>query len=119
MIKAFVKKISTLSGYEGEGVTFLEEAEAETISSNYVRVKPGQSTSEGMHDDEEEVYIVLGGKAKLRLGEETHEVEKGDVVYIPRNVVHQATCVSDVDFEYICVCNWPDRIPGQVYESHH
>ncbi|MDF2815919.1 MAG: hypothetical protein K0Q81_2119, partial [Paenibacillus sp.] len=33
MHQAFVKKLSELAGYEGEGVTFLEEHEAETISS--------------------------------------------------------------------------------------
>ncbi|MFK7691636.1 cupin domain-containing protein [Paenibacillus sp. HJGM_3] len=118
MIKPFVKKISTLPGYLEEGVTFLPEEGAETISSNYVRVKQGQSTPEGLHDDEEELYIIIGGKARLELGDSVSEVEKGDVVYIPRNVRHRATCLSEEDFEYICVANWPDRIPGQTYAKH-
>lgn len=111
MIKPFVKTISELPGYREEGVTFLEEHEAETISSNYVRLRKGQSTPVGCHDDEEEVYVIIGGEAELRLGAETHVVKSGDVVYIPRDVEHQATCVSKDDFEYICVANWPDRIP--------
>ncbi|MBO9610727.1 MAG: cupin domain-containing protein [Paenibacillaceae bacterium] len=111
MTKPFVKRITELPGYREEGVTFLEEHEAETISSNYVRLKQGESTPVGCHDDEEEVYIILGGKAKLQLDDSFSEVSLGDVVYIPRDVVHQATCVSAEDFEYICVANWPDRIP--------
>jgi mannose-6-phosphate isomerase-like protein (cupin superfamily) len=117
MHQAFVKKLSELAGYEGEGVTFLEEHEAETISSNYVRLKTNQSTTVGNHDDEEEVYIIMGGRASLRLGDTVQEVGFGDVVYIPRDVEHQATCISVEDFEYICVANWPDRIPGQPV--HH
>jgi len=119
MHKPFVKKLSELDGFQGEGVTFLEETEAETISSNYVRVKPNQSTSVGLHDDEEEVYIIMGGRARMRLGDDVQEVGFGDVVYIPRNVEHQATCISEEDFEYICVANWPDRIPGQPVVHHH
>lgn len=117
MAQPFVKKLSQLPGFEGEGVTFLEEHEAETISSNYVRLSKGQSTTVGNHDDEEEVYIIMGGRASLRLNQTVYEVEFGDVVYIPRDVEHQATCISEEDFEYICVANWPDRIPGQPV--HH
>jgi len=117
MIKAFVKHLPGLQGFHGEGVTFLDEHEAETISSNYVRLKTGQSTPEGCHDDEEEVYVITGGKARLILGDATHEVGAGDVVYIPRDVVHQATCISAEDFEYICVANWPDRLPKLTAHS--
>ncbi|MBP1990742.1 cupin domain-containing protein [Paenibacillus eucommiae] len=111
MIKAFVKNLTTLPGYNEEGVTFLDEQEAETISSNYVRLKKGLSTPVGNHDDEEEVYIIIGGRARLQLDAAFSEVGVGDVVYIPRDVEHQATCISEEDFEYICVANWPDRLP--------
>lgn len=117
MPQPFVKKLSQLPGFTGEGVTFLEEHEAETISSNYVRLHKGQSTPLGNHDDEEEVYVIMGGRASLRLNGTTCEVEFGDVVYIPRDVEHQATCISEEDFEYICVANWPDRTPGQPVHS--
>lgn len=112
-IKPFVKTPSAMPGYDEDGVTFLEVEEAETLNSNYVRIRPGQSSNPayGYHDDEEELYFVVGGVGRLTLGEETHEVKAGDVVYIPRNTFHQVTCTSETDFEYFCVANFPDHAP--------
>lgn len=117
MITPFVKKISQCEGYSSGGTTFLLEEEAETLSSNYVRIHLNDSTPVGYHDDEEELYIVTGGRARLELGDQVHEIEAGDVVFIPRNTHHQATCISQEAFEYICVANWPDR-PGKLEPRH-
>ncbi|CAI6025068.1 cupin domain-containing protein [Cohnella sp. JJ-181] len=113
LIKPFVKTPSTMEGYDEDGVTFLEVEEAETLNSNYVRIGPGQSSNAayGYHDDEEELYFIVGGAADLTLGEASYEVKSGDVVYIPRNTFHQVTCTSEVDFEYFCVANFPDHPP--------
>ncbi|MDF2660778.1 MAG: Cupin domain [Paenibacillus sp.] len=116
-IQPFVKRISEMEGYEKEGVTFLEEADAETLSANYVRVQRGQSTSAGYHDDEEEVYVVTGGKGTIMLADRMREVQAGDMVYIPRNTFHQVTCNSAEPLEYICVANWPDR-PAKLQPIH-
>lgn len=112
-IKQFVKTPSAMEGYHEEGVTFLEVEEAETLNSNYVRIRSGQSSNAayGYHDDEEEIYFVIGGVGRLTLGEEVHDVKTGDVVYIPRNTFHQVTCISEEDFEYYCVANFPDHAP--------
>ncbi|MBP1992199.1 cupin domain-containing protein [Paenibacillus eucommiae] len=113
MIKPFVKKLSECSGYADGNATFLSVDEAETISSNFVRIKEGETTPSGsIHDDEEEIYIVLKGKAKIKLNDTEHIMEAGDIVYIPRNTLHEAVCVSKEDLEYICVANWPDKMPA-------
>lgn len=112
-IKPFIKTPAKMQGYNEDGVTFLELAEAETLNSNYVRIRPGESSNPayGYHDDEEELYIILGGVGRLTLGDTESEVRAGDVVYIPRNTFHQVTCLSEQDFEYICVANFPDHPP--------
>ena len=111
MIRPFVKKLPEVEGYADGNATYLAVDEAETISSNYIRIKKGEVTELGNHPDEEEVYIVLGGRAKLKLGDKTYEVGKGSAIYIPRSTDHQSTCISDEDYEFICVANWPDKIP--------
>lgn len=113
MIKSFVKKLSEVDGYAAGKANYLSVDEAETIISDYNRVKKGETSEPGNHPDEEEIYIVLSGKAKLKLGDDTYEVERGNVIYIPRNTSHLATCISDEDFEFICVANWPDKTPGK------
>lgn len=112
-IKPFIKTPSKMEGYNKDGVTFLEVAEAETLNSNYVRIRSGESSNaaHGYHDDEEELYFIIGGVGRLTLGEEVSEVKTGDVVYIPRNTFHQVMCTSKEDFEYFCVANFPDHSP--------
>lgn len=112
-IKPFIKTPSKMEGYFKDGVTFLEVEEAETLNSNYVRIRSGESSNAayGYHDDEEEIYFVISGVGRMTLGEEVSKVKAGDVVYIPRNTFHQVTCTSKEDFEYFCVANFPDHQP--------
>lgn len=58
---------------------------------------------------EHEQYC-LRGKARVRIGETTHEVKANDAVYIPAGVPHSYE-VLEAPFEFLCmVPNKPDRI---------
>ncbi|HBE28632.1 MAG TPA: cupin, partial [Ktedonobacter sp.] len=46
---------------------------------------------------------ILHGKARLRLGDEEHEVYAGDVVYIGGNEVHQFFTAGEEPFGFLCV----------------
>jgi quercetin dioxygenase-like cupin family protein len=57
---------------------------------------------------EHEQYV-LGGKARVGIGEEVFEVKKGDVVFIPENVPHWYQNIGDETFEFLCIVpNKPD-----------
>ncbi len=86
----------------------LDLAETETIAIGYVALRPGESTNIGLHDNEEEGYVVLSGRARLMLGDSLRELEKGHVVYVPRNTPHRMTCISDEPLEYLYFANYPD-----------
>lgn len=81
--------------------------ETETIALGYVAVNSGESTEIGLHDDEEEVYVILKGKAILSIGDEEREVSMGDVAYVPRNNMHRMKCISEEKLEYLYFANWP------------
>ena len=58
---------------------------------------------------EHEQYV-LKGRARLHIGEETHEVAAGDVLYIPAGAPHDYE-VLEAPFEFLCmVPNQADRI---------
>ena len=86
----------------------LDLKETETIAIGYVALQPCESTQIGLHDNEEEGYVVLSGRARLMLGNEFFELEKGHVVYVPRNTPHQMTCISESPLEYLYIANFPD-----------
>lgn len=68
----------------------------------YFAVQPGGHTSLDQHAHDHGVYM-LHGHARLRLGDEEHELGPGDVVYISGNEVHQFFTLGDEPFGFLCV----------------
>ena len=51
---------------------------------------------------EHEQYV-LRGHAKIGIGEETHDVKAGDVVFIPAGIVHFYENLGEEPFEFLCI----------------
>ncbi len=59
---------------------------------------------------EHEQYV-LRGRARIGIGEETHEVQAGDVVYIPEGAPHYYQNLGEEPFEFLCIIpNQEDKI---------
>jgi quercetin dioxygenase-like cupin family protein len=58
---------------------------------------PGHSVPLHSHP-QEQIGIVYGGKAILRIGDEEKHVKKGDFYCIPANVPHGDTCIGEKPF---------------------
>jgi len=59
---------------------------------------------------EHEQYV-LGGEAIITIGDETHYVKTGDVVFIPEGAVHSYENTGEEPFEFLCVIpNKEDKI---------
>ncbi|MGU9962637.1 MAG: cupin domain-containing protein [Candidatus Halichondribacter symbioticus] len=54
----------------------------------WVEVKPGTEVDAHEHD-EEESFLIISGKAELKIEDQSTVLEHGDVVYIPRFWTHQ------------------------------
>lgn len=93
-----------------KGFVIFDE-ESEIIASNVNIIKKGETTAESSHIDQEEVYVVMSGKGRIRVHDEVNEVGPGTVIYIPRHATHQSTGVSDENFVFVCVAIYFDRKP--------
>ncbi|NQT66696.1 MAG: cupin domain-containing protein [Actinobacteria bacterium] len=51
-------------------------------------VYPGGKTGGHVHDDAEEIYYIIDGKAKMVVGEEEFEAEAGDTFIVPPHKMH-------------------------------
>lgn len=59
---------------------------------------------------EHEQYV-LGGSAKVVIGDDVKIAQKGDVLFIPAGVEHSYDVVGDEDYEFLClVPNQEDEI---------
>jgi S-methyl-1-thioxylulose 5-phosphate methylthiotransferase len=68
----------------------------------YFAVQPGGHTSLDQHAHDHGVYV-LHGRARLRLGDEHHELATGDVIYISANDIHQFFAIGEEPFGFLCV----------------
>ena len=49
---------------------------------------PGQEHAAHVHADQDKLYFVLSGSGDAQVGDETHEVSRGDLVLAPAGVPH-------------------------------
>ncbi|MEA3440058.1 MAG: cupin domain-containing protein [Chloroflexota bacterium] len=73
-------------------------------------MQPGGGIPNHKNMVEHEQYV-LNGHAIIGIGDETFEVQKGDVVFIPAQVPHWYRNIGSEPFEFLClVPNKPDSI---------
>lgn len=87
-------KIIQMRGLE---TTILKGLHGEKMMMVLNATLPGHSVPLHSHLHEQ-IGVVYGGRAKLRIGDEEHLVNKGDFYSIPANVPHSDTVIGDEPF---------------------
>ena len=82
---------------EGLETTILSGLHGEKMTMALNATLPGHTVPIHSHKHEQ-IGMVYGGKAKLRIGAEERIVEKGDFYRIPANTPHSDTCLSKEPF---------------------
>lgn len=68
----------------------------------YFEVPAGGRTARERHAHDHGVMIV-SGRARVTLGEDTHEVGEGDVVYVAGDELHCFEALGDAPLGFVCV----------------
>lgn len=69
------------------GVAYREFLRSEALSCGLYHLPAGSKDMQGSHDDDE-VYYVLQGEARLRVGDEDRAVGPGDLMYVRADAEH-------------------------------
>ena len=73
-------------------------------------LEPGGGMPAHTNTVEHEQYV-LGGRAKVGIGDQVYEVGVSDVVFIPAGVPHWYRVEGNEPFQFLCVVpNLPDKI---------
>lgn len=58
--------------------------------TNFARLtlKPGGTNQVHVHEDAEQVYIVLRGEGTVQVGDEKAKVKAGDAIFLPAKIPH-------------------------------
>ena len=83
--------------------TLTELAGLERIGLHVVRLTKGhKSTEHHRHDNDEEFLIVLAGRGMAHIGDETHEIEAGDIMaFSCDSPAHSLSNPYDEDLVYV------------------
>jgi quercetin dioxygenase-like cupin family protein len=70
---------------------------------NWANLRVGASFRPHFHQDMEEIFILLRGKARMRIEQEQAEVNSESVVVIPAGKIHELTNIGQEEVEYIVI----------------
>src|SRR5215831_6910612 len=65
---------------------------------------PGATIAPHHHEVLEEIYYILEGEGRMRVGDEERDVSAGDAVYIPRCARHALTNTGAQTMRILLVC---------------
>ncbi|MBW8885494.1 MAG: cupin domain-containing protein [Planctomycetia bacterium] len=68
------------------------------------RVQPGQRTTPHYHPLTEEIYYLLEGTGRMRIGDEVLDVQPGDAIAIPPGAVHTIENTGTATLKFLCCC---------------
>lgn len=78
------------------------------MNVSWVEVGPGSAQDDHTHD-EEQAYLVVSGRGRMRVGEEETKLVCGDLAHVPSGVPHKLTNDSGEDLVYVTVATASDE----------
>lgn len=100
----------------------LGRAEMRTVAGDFMKVghvtyQQGDGPPPHFHPNEEQFIYMLDGSMRMRVGDETRLVGKGDLVHVPRNAVHGIHIVEGPAVFFTCKSPTGDGDLNQDYNQ--
>jgi quercetin dioxygenase-like cupin family protein len=83
---------------------------AGTLGARLWRLTPGQASTKHRHVDETELYVVLEGTGRMRIGDDVHTLAPLSSVLVEPDVVRQVFNDGDEDALWLVVGTPPELI---------
>ena len=84
--------------------------EAPNFAMRKFTMEPGGGMPRHTNTVEHEQYV-LRGEATVTIGDESHRVKAGDVLFIPEGAIHSYQNTGEEPFEFLCIVpNKEDKI---------
>lgn len=68
------------------------------------RLPHGAATIPHYHPNTEEIYYLLRGQGRMRIGEDARDVVPGDAIAIPAGAIHQIRNTGTEPLVFLCCC---------------
>ncbi len=84
----YFQSLDALAVFSSEHATKIDVLRGQHLFVGLNCFEPGQSQKTHVHAGSDKFYVVLSGKARMIVGDETQEATVGTVVWAPANVLH-------------------------------
>ena len=111
------KPFTTKDGSEIRSILDRTNSSASHQSLAEATLPPGAATEAHRHPRTEEIYYLLSGRGRMRLGDEWREVGPGDGILIPPGVMHQIRNVGAEPLAFLCCCAPPYAHEDTILEQ--
>jgi mannose-6-phosphate isomerase-like protein (cupin superfamily) len=111
--RAAAKILKTPHGSEIRPLLDRTNSPAHQCSLAEELLPPGHSVTPHHHEIIEEIYYIVEGEGRMRVGLEESPVGAGDAIYIPRGERHTLTNTGSAPMRIILVCG-----PAYFVEDH-
>ncbi|MDX6708479.1 MAG: hypothetical protein QOI48_4325 [Solirubrobacteraceae bacterium] len=85
-----------------------KQLESDSLAARMWRLTPGQASTKHRHITQTELYVVLEGTGRIRIGDEVHALEPLSSVLIEPEVVRQVFNDTDADALWLVVGTPPE-----------
>lgn len=93
------------------------QLEAKSLGARLWRLKPGQASTKHRHFDQEELYVLLEGEGRVRVGEEVLTLARMDTLLVEVETVRQLFNDTDGDQLWLVVGAPPEAITSTLEMS--
>ena len=97
-----VEAKNVAAGQETTMQVLISSEEGPNFAMRKFSMQKGGSMPTHTNTVEHEQYV-LGGRARIGIGEQEYQVGQGDVVFIPEGVPHFYENIGDEPFEFLCI----------------
>jgi quercetin dioxygenase-like cupin family protein len=80
-----------------------KQLEAGALGARLWRLRPGQASTRHRHSSQEELYVLLEGRGRIRIGEEALELGPLDTLLVEPSTVRQIFNDTDADALWLVV----------------
>jgi mannose-6-phosphate isomerase-like protein (cupin superfamily) len=105
--------------HSNTSILLLDRNETRRSEVTLVTWPKGNKGAMVAHKEKEQTFFVLSGRGQVTIGNETQEVNVGDVVFVPLNTPH-TTAAPDTELSYLCfntlVIAPPDKSFAESYK---
>jgi len=100
-----IKPFVTLDGSLIRELCAYRNSPLEGCSLAEAVVAPGKETIPHVHRTSQELYYILRGRARMRVGKKSAIVGKNDTILIMPGEKHSIRNTGSVDLVFLCICS--------------